>query len=78
MNFTIGHFFYISGLLVVLVMALALLFVKNLNMLFEGRYSNPSKTRLFWGIFALLLFLSGTLALVFNWSKVTQMGRIAL
>ncbi len=78
MNFTIGHFFYISGLLVVLLMALSFLFIKNLNMLFEGRYPNPSKARLFWGIFALLLFLSGALTLVFNWSKVSPMGRIPL
>ncbi len=76
MNFTIGHLFYIAGLLVVLVMALSFLFLNNLNMLFEGRHPNPSKARLFWGLFALLLFLSGAFALAFNWSKVTSMGKI--
>jgi hypothetical protein len=76
MNFSTGHFFYIAGLIVILVVGLSLLLLKNLNILFEGRYSNPKKVRTFWGSFCFMLFLVGTAALVFNWSKINPMERI--
>lgn len=76
MKITPGHLFYIAALLVTLMVSILLLFSKKLNGIFDGRYSNPSKVRVFWGIFCLLLFLSGAAALILNWSRVTPIGRI--
>jgi hypothetical protein len=76
MKITLGHLFYIAALLATLMMSILLLFSNKLNGIFDGRYSKPSKVRIFWGIFCLLLFLSGAAALILNWPGVTPMGRI--
>jgi len=76
MDLKLGHVFYISGLLVIFVMAITFLSVKKLDIIFEDRFPHPSKVRVFWGLFCLFLFLSGAAALFFNWSNITPLGRI--
>ena len=78
MDIHIGHIFYIAGLLGTLFTSLVFLFYRNIEYIIEGLCSNPRQARKFLGIIGIIVFIVGLIDLIFNWSKVSMFGTIAL